>query len=32
MAGVLIGERHTEKDWGLLWTDLSLGNQRRKQR
>lgn len=25
MAGVLIGECHTEKDWGLLWTDLSIG-------
>ena len=24
MGGMLIGDKHTEKDWGLIWADLSI--------
>lgn len=25
MSGIQIGDKHTEKDWGLLWIDLEIG-------
>lgn len=25
MSGVLIGDKHTERDWGLIWTDVEIG-------
>lgn len=24
MSGILIGDRHTEDDWGLIWTDVDI--------
>jgi len=24
MGGILIGEKHTERDWGLMWVDLEI--------
>lgn len=24
MSGIQIGEKHTEKDWGLIWTDFKI--------
>lgn len=24
MSGILIGEKHTEKDWGLMWVDFAI--------
>lgn len=24
MSGIMIGEKHTERDWGLIWTDVEI--------